>query len=116
MTFAAEILVPPSANNAYANGSKGRYKRTAVMEWAHATVADLWRQVPAARRICGPVEVHILLPATMRGDVDNRIKLVLDALVTSRRIDDDRNVIKVTAEKTGERELAIVTVSARAAA
>ena len=111
MTFAAEILVPPSANNAYANGSKGRYKRAAVMEWANATVADLWRQVPAGLRIGGPVVVYIALPRKMRGDCDNRIKPILDALVVSKRIDDDRNVMAVTAGKSHDGQTALVRVA-----
>jgi Holliday junction resolvase RusA-like endonuclease len=62
-------------------------------------------------RIAGPVAVAILLPRKMRGDIDNRIKPILDALVGSCRIDDDRNVAKVTASKCLEgRKLVFVSV------
>lgn len=112
MTFHVELPMPPSANNAYGNGKKGRFKRPASVAWANEAVAELWRQVPASRRIGGPVVVHIALPADMRGDCDNRIKPILDALVTSRRIDDDRNVRTVTATKSIGGDKAFVTVSA----
>lgn len=116
MSFSVEIPVPPSANNAYANGKKGRYKKPASVSWANEAVQEIWRQVPAALRIGGPVIVYIGLPAGMRGDCDNRIKPILDALVVSQRIDDDRNVVTVTATKARtDSTLALVRVTGAAA-
>ena len=98
--FDVEIPLPPSLNGAYANrNGVGRVKVTSYRQWQHAAVAMIRVSVPAAKRIAGPVNVHILLPSKMRGDCDNRIKPTLDALVASGRIDDDRNVQWVSARK-----------------
>ncbi len=113
--FHVELPVPPSVNNAYANSKKGgRYKKPASAKWATDAVQEIWRQVPAGQRIGGPVIVFICLPSDLNGDCDNRIKPILDALVTSRRIDDDRNVLAVTASKTHDKATALVRVSGAA--
>lgn len=111
MSFTVEIPVPPSVNNAYGNGKKGRYKKPASVAWADEAVQEIWRQVPAGLRIGGKVVVYIGLPEKMAGDCDNRIKPILDALVTSRRIDDDRNVHSVTASKSHDKPTALVRVT-----
>ena len=94
--FDVEIPIPPSMNNAYFNlaKGKGRAKTSDYKAWKNNTAKEIQMRVPAALRIGGPVSVSILLPSKMPGDVDNRIKGVLDALVASGRIDDDRNVVK----------------------
>ena len=70
----------------------------------------IFAQVPAANRIGGPVAVSVALPVKMRGDVDGRLKAILDALVDSRRIDDDRHVVSVSASKTHDKPTAMVRV------
>jgi Holliday junction resolvase RusA-like endonuclease len=98
--FDVEIPMPPSLNGAYANmAGVGRVKVTRYRRWQDAAVAMIRVSIPAAMRIAGQVNVHILLPLKMRGDCDNRIKPVLDALVKSGRIDDDCNVQWVSARK-----------------
>lgn len=108
--FDVEIPVPPSLNNIYENLSPhksrktgkvitGRRKSNEYEAWKIAAAWEIARAVPAEKRIAGPVTVAILLPEKMRGDIDNRIKGALDALVASGRIDDDRNVVQVTAAK-----------------
>lgn len=111
MTFTAELPLPPTVNNAYVNGKKGRFKSAASKRWQRTAVAEIWRQVPAGLRIGGPVVVYIALPRKMRGDCDNRIKPILDALVVSKRIDDDRNVMAVTAGKSHDGQTALVRVA-----
>jgi crossover junction endodeoxyribonuclease RusA len=99
-SFDVEIPMPPSLNHAYANRKGvGRVKVASYRQWQHAAVAMIRVSVPAAKRIAGKINVHILLPVTMRGDCDNRIKPTLDALVASGRIDDDRNIQWVSARK-----------------
>jgi Holliday junction resolvase RusA-like endonuclease len=46
----------------------------------------------------------------MRGDADNRIKAILDALVDSGRIDDDRHVTTITVRKNAPGKEALVWV------
>ena len=98
--FDVELPLALSLNGAYANVSGvGRVKVSTYRKWQDAAVALIRVSVPAARKIGGAVNVHILLPSKMAGDADNRIKPVLDALVKSGRIDDDRNVQWVSARK-----------------
>lgn len=103
------LPMPPSLNNAYEN-FQARSKKTGKMvtrrrksdeydAWKNTAIGCILQAVAADRRIAGPVCVAIALPEKMRGDVDNRIKPILDALVKSGRIDDDRNVIEVSAGK-----------------
>ena len=98
--FDVELPMPPSLNGAYANmPGVGRVKVSSYRKWQDVAVAMIRVSIPAAKRIAGTVNVHILLPLKMRGDADNRIKPVLDALVKSGRIDDDRNIQWVSARK-----------------
>ena len=98
--FDVELPMPPSLNGAYFNLVKGgRAKTESYSAWSVDAVSKITQAIPMWKRVGGPVSVSILLPKGMRGDVDNRIKPVLDALVKSGRIDDDRNVVKVSAAK-----------------
>ena len=74
-------------------------KVSSYRKWQDAAVAMIRVSIPTAKRIAGPVNVHIQLPSKMRGDCDNRIKPILDALTKSGRIDDDRKVQWVSARK-----------------
>lgn len=115
--FDVELPLPPSLNGAYANvAGVGRVKVSTYRNWQSAAVAMIRVSVPAAKRIAGPIAVSILLPSKMRGDCDNRIKPILDALVASGRIDDDRNVVKVSASKELQgKALALVSVRSASA-
>jgi Holliday junction resolvase RusA-like endonuclease len=109
LSFTVELPMPPSLNNAYEN-FQARSKKTGKMvtrrrksddytAWKNAAALLIRHKVPPDKRIGGPVRVTIDLPTKMRGDVDNRIKPILDALVVSGRIDDDRNVESISAWK-----------------
>lgn len=98
--FIVEIDVPPSLNNAYGNRAKGgRFLKPAAKSWKLNAAKEIKLKVRPGRAIIGPYEVDLYLPAKMRGDADNRIKLALDALVMSGRVPDDAKVTKVTASK-----------------
>ena len=100
MKFDVELPLPPSLNGIYANKQGfGRVKVSKYRQWQDAAVEMICLAIPTAKRIAGPVNVHIQLPLKMRGDCDNRIKPILDALVKSGRVDDDRNVQWVSARK-----------------
>lgn len=114
VSFDVELPIPPSLNNAYANvDGVGRVKVSTYRNWQANAIKEIVAAVPMHKRVGGPVSVSILLPSKMKGDVDNRIKGVLDALVGSGRIDDDRNVVKVSASKELQgKALALVSVRA----
>ena len=94
--FSVEIPFPPSLNNAYANApGKGRRSTKSTTAWKRSTAWLIRSRIPASQTILGPIHVRLELPRKLRGDADNRIKLALDALVMSGRIDDDRNVDEI---------------------
>ncbi len=98
---------PPSVNAMYFNlkNGKGRGKTLAYRNWSASTNVELSSQ--PSWHVPGKVEVRIYLPANTRGDADNRIKATLDSLVRAGRIEDDRNVVKVTAEFSYEQRTVI---------
>jgi Holliday junction resolvase RusA-like endonuclease len=89
------IPVPPSANNMFINVPKrGRVKSTEYRKWRDA--AGWFIQSQPHPKV--PGKVNILIEVRRgRGDIDNRVKPVLDLLVLHHLIDDDRNVQSVTA-------------------
>ena len=88
---------PPSLNNAFVNGAKGRFKSPAYKAWTWVAQADLRNQsgwhVPGRVRVC-----LLISRADTKADLDNLIKPVLDLLVAAGRIADDRNVVSIEAE------------------
>jgi len=113
MTFHVELPTPVSANNLFFNvPGRGRVKTKAYENWQQAATLTIMAQVRADRRIGGRVSVLIELPGKCRLDIDNAVKPILDALVRSRRIDDDRNVARLEVTKGGPGETAVVTVAA----
>ncbi len=113
MSFDLKLLPPPSVNKAFRNvPGRGRVKTRDYRNWRAAAVKSIWAQVRADRRIAGNVTVTVHLPETMRGDIDNRIKGLLDALVESGRIDDDKHVTTLTVRRISPLKEAIIWVEA----
>lgn len=74
-----ELPFPPSANNLFANGKKGRYRTKEYDKWLE--VAGLKVQSQRPRPVLGRAFVSIELDDRETGDVDNRIKACMDVLV-----------------------------------
>lgn len=109
--FDFKVLPPPSVNRAFRNvPGKGRVKTRDYRVWRTNAVKAIWAQVRADHRIAGNVAVTVHLPEKMRGDIDNRIKGILDALVQSQRIDDDRHVTALTVRRSSPLKEAIIWV------
>ena len=89
MTFTFKVPPPPSVNSAFRNvAGKGRVKTREYQAWRNNAVALLLGTVKT--RVAGSFSVTIDLPWNMRGDIDNRVKGIVDALVASGKVDDDR--------------------------
>ncbi len=119
MTFTVDIPVPPSVNNAYFNkrlrsGKTIRVMTDSARSWKQGTAWLIKGRVQADRRIDGAYDVLLELPAKMRGDADNRLKLGIDALVMSGRVSDDVNARETTARKCLGGTMARITVRAAA--
>lgn len=98
--IALDLPFPPSLNNLYPTRSGGgRGKSEEYEAWIHAAGWELKRQRPSCA--IGSVEITITLQEqTKRMDIDNRIKALLDLLVSHGIIESDHNGIvrKVTAQ------------------
>lgn len=106
--------VPPSANSLFHNRSRGRGKTLSYRNWRALADREL-RDLPSWH-VPGKVEIRIYLASTTRGDADNRIKAALDALVCAGRIEDDKNVVKVSAEFAEMHQVGtVIHIHARAA-
>lgn len=96
------LPLPPSANALFVNApGRGRFKSAAYKSWL--TEAGWCVQTPTryatVRRVAGPYTLTITVPATMRGDIDNRVKAISDLLVKHGITDDDRAADAVTVRR-----------------
>jgi Holliday junction resolvase RusA-like endonuclease len=119
MAFTVTVGVPPSLNNAYINrrlrnGKTIRVLSAEARAYKLATAAAVKVAVRGDSIVRGPYSVAIDLPLKMRGDADNRIKLLLDSLVASGRVPDDRHMVRVIAGKCLGENVARVTVEVAA--
>lgn len=95
MSLTLSLPVAPTANNAYLNrksaGGFGRLKSTAHRRWlrwadAHYMLQHLGRVEP----VHGPYACEMVFPGNLqKGDLDGRVKLLLDYLVKRRLVDGD---------------------------
>lgn len=111
MSFTVNLPPPPSVNHAFANLRKGgRLKTKPYSKWRDAAAWLIKAEVPAASRVAGPFAVWINLPCSLPGDIDNRIKGVIDALVSSGRVDDDKHMTEIHVCRANAGDLAAITV------
>lgn len=92
------LPVPPSLNNAFVNTHRGRVKSAGYKAWLRVASAEAMMQ--RQRRIAGRYDLAVLLPRSMRGDIDNRIKPISDLMVTLGLIDDDSLADSVMARRS----------------
>lgn len=100
---------PPSTNGLFATVGRRRIKSRRYRRWLNAAGWELVAQRPGT--IAGPWQVDIALPAGLRGDVDGRIKAVLDLLVKHGVTADDRHCQRVTIAKAVTTGPVIVTLT-----
>ena len=101
---------PPSVNHAFANAKKGRIKTDAYKSWRDAAAWSIIAQVGSKDRIAGSFALSINLPWNLKGDIDNRIKGIVDALVSSGRVDDDRFMDELHVCRASPTNLAVIVV------
>lgn len=107
-----ELPLPPSANKLFFNvPGRGRAKTPKYRSWRSEAVLQIVRQRPG--RIVGRAEVELRLP-NCRGDLDNRIKPVLDAAKEAGVIADDgpKYIGRIVVETGALDGVAIVTFRA----
>ena len=86
--------VPPSVNQAYRNTKRGRAKTKSYTDWL--LYAYQMIRMQKVQKISGRCIVIIGVEReSLAADIDNRIKLALDAIVSADIIDDDRFVTAI---------------------
>ncbi len=93
-----DVPLPPPANNAFVNvPGVGRVRSSAYKAWTES--AGLIIKSKKASPIEGAYSVTIVLPRKTRGDVDGRIKGILDVLVSLGLTPDDKHCEEVTCRR-----------------
>lgn len=106
--IAITLPLPPSTNNLFSNGMRGRYPTEKYKQWRMAAGRVLQEQT-AGQIILGPWSCSISVPPKMRGDIDNRAKAILDLLVSHGIVGDDAFCHRLLVERDGtETNAAIV--------
>ena len=93
------LPIPPSVNALYGNRrggkGKGRFKTAAYKAWLTQSdnwILIQWRKI---KRLDSPYSVTVRVPKT-RGDIDNRLKALVDYLVSRKIVPDDRHMRAVS--------------------
>ncbi len=86
---ALRLSFPPSTNNLFKNGSKGRFRSPEYDAWIIEAGLRIRRQRPEP--IAGPFRCELVFdrPDERRRDLDNLAKAVLDVLVKTQVVADD---------------------------
>lgn len=102
MSVTLLLPLPPSVNGLFVNSrrGKGRFLSPAYKAWKWEAFAALASQKTIGfPRVSGPFHFRLTLPRAMRGDVDNRIKAILDFCVAQKITPDDALAQSVSAER-----------------
>jgi crossover junction endodeoxyribonuclease RusA len=83
-----ELPYPPSTNNLFSNGKKGRFKSLAYKAWLQLAAINI---KDSHRQNLGPYSISICLkrPDMRRRDIGNFEKAVSDLLVSHGVVKDD---------------------------
>lgn len=95
MQATLSLPYPPSTNRLYANNkAEGRIKTREYKSWLNTALWQLKTQ--SFRQIEGDFSTHIKVgrPNRRYGDLDNKIKPIMDALVKAGAVKDDRYAIR----------------------
>ena len=109
MRLEVTLPLPPSANACFRNAPGiGRVKTEAYRTWAKGAMPECLR---VRRGVAGKgYRLHLVLPANMRGDLDNRIKPTQDLLVKGGVLPDDRHAASIMAERGTHTEPFVICI------
>lgn len=84
---------PPTVNTMFGLHGHRRFVSKKYREWKDSASEHLMQQRP--EKVDGPVDIFLRLkaPTKRKWDIDNRVKPILDLLVTHQIIEDDNALI-----------------------
>jgi Holliday junction resolvase RusA-like endonuclease len=88
------LPLPPSVNALFANvPGRGRVRTKVYRTWSKTALDFAWLSKPQGGfpRFDGAFDVQITVALKMRGDIDNRIKPLLDFLASAGIIENDKH-------------------------
>lgn len=93
--------LPPSVNHAYCRSRRGTFKTAEAKAWQERAAYELFRTRTRQEPYADKVEVRIGMFKRDRRerDLDNLMKLAMDAIQDSGVIRDDRQIYSIVAEK-----------------
>lgn len=104
-----DLPLAPPVNNLFATVRGGKRVRSAKYDiWRKQAGLEMLTQ--RRRAVLGPFRVEIAVPYLMAGDIDNRIKPVLDLLVEHGLTADDSKAMRVAVSRSAEVEPGRMTV------
>lgn len=93
------LPMPPSANNLFVNGKRGRFKSQRYRDWEAECGFYLMQQTFQKGTITGPYVMEIKVPMKTRADVTNLLKAPEDLLVAIGVLPDDKHCQRATIER-----------------
>ena len=108
-----DLPYPPSANR-YVRHAKGRHFRSAATE-AYRThvIAAIFGQYRRPPKLKGrlAVEIDLTMPDRKRRDIDNTLKVLLDALENAGAYENDEQIDLLTVRRCGVRKPGATSVT-----
>jgi len=103
--------LPPSVNGLFFNKAKGRGKTDTYRAWLDTAGREIMAQ--GRKHLHGPVSLSIaLVRPNKSSDLDNRLKALLDLLVSNSVIDDDSLVQRISIQWVAHGDPCVVLIQA----
>jgi Holliday junction resolvase RusA-like endonuclease len=101
VSLTIQLTMPPSVNSIWRttvrSGKPRTYRAKTYADWMNTAAWTVRAAVGKTSKIKGDVEVRVML-WPRRGDLDNRLKAICDALVQGGAIEDDKQITYIKAE------------------
>ena len=116
MSITLVLPVPPSTNNLFVNGKRGRFKSQKYRDWLDEAGFYLMQQTFEKGSIIGAYVMDIKVPMKLKGDISNRIKAAEDCLVAIGVIPDDKHAFRVSIERANVEDCEVTVRSIKTGA
>ena len=101
-----QLAMPPSVNSIWRttvrNGKPQTYRAKSYTEWMNTAAWTVKSAIAKTGQIKGDVSLFVNL-SPRRGDLDNRLKAICDALVHGGALEDDDQIVSIMALWCGDK-------------